>query len=491
MEDAWSQIDTSGTHSYGVLWTPYETSFYVDGVKTMTYATPEEMNGPMYMIANLAIGGPWAGDADPSLVAQYKIDEIVAYQLPEYTLEGYTLKATGTPKNAISGTTGVNTLTGTSQNDWIDSKGGADTLTGGLGDDTYIVRDEQAQVVERLNGGIDQIRASVNYTLAGNVENLLLLGTLDYDGTGNAQANNVVGNWGDNVITGGLANDVLTGDKGQDTFVFNRGDGSDIITDFQAGDAVQLNGYGFSTFAEVQSAMTQVGDDAYLALNSFETLVFRDTDIASFAEDDFKLPEIPPESQAWIRANIGTEGADSMVGSASNERFEGKGEADIFAGGIGDDTYLVDNVDQHVIENVREGIDTIESYVSYTLPDNVENLTLLSPGWTGNGNALANRMIGSSGEDVLAGNGGKDWLFGGAGDDVFVFEPDQARDIVADFHGTATGGSEHDMLRFVGYGDDAYLTNVGDEWTVNYSGGQDTFHLAGVTSLSTDDYMFV
>ena len=484
IEDAWSQIDTSGTHSYGVLWTPYETSFYVDGVKTMTFATPEEMNGPMYMIANLAVGGPWAGDADPSLVAQYKIDEIVAYQLPEYTLEGYTLKATGSPKNAISGTTGVNTLTGTEQNDWIDSKGGADTLTGRLGDDTYVVRHEQAQVVEKANGGIDQIRSSVNYTLPDNVENLLLLGTLNVNGTGNAQANNVVGNWGNNVITGGLANDVLTGDKGMDTFIINRGDGSDIITDFQTGDAVQLNGYGFSTFAEVQSAMTEVGDDTYLALNSFETLVFRDTDIASFAEGNFRLPEVPPESHTWIRANIGTEGADTMYGSASNERFEGKGGADIYAGGIGDDTYLVDNVDQRIIEKVREGIDTVESYVSFTLPDNVENLTLLAPDLIGTGNALANRMTGSSGDDVLDGYGGKDWLYGGAGDDVFVFEPDQARDIVADFD------AGQDMLRFVGYGADAYLTNVGEEWTVNYSGGQDTFHLAGVSSLSADDYMF-
>ena len=53
--------------------------------------------------------------------------------------------------------------------------------------------------------------------------------------TGNALPNIITGNGGTNVITGGLANDILTGGAGKDTFVFERGDGSDIITDFEAG----------------------------------------------------------------------------------------------------------------------------------------------------------------------------------------------------------------------------------------------------------------
>src|SRR5690606_40227792 len=103
-------------------------------------------------------------------------------------------------------------------------------------------------------------------------------------------------------------------------------------------------------FAEVQPAMTQVGDDTPLALSSFETLVFRDTQVSSFDENDFLLPDVPPESQAWIRANIGTAEADTMLGSASNERFEGKGNADIYSGGIGHDNYLVHNAYQPVDE---------------------------------------------------------------------------------------------------------------------------------------------
>jgi len=42
----------------------------------------------------------------------------------------------------------------------------------------------------------------------------------------------------------------------------------------------------------------------------------------------------------------------------------------------------------------------------------------------------------------------------------------------------------------VGYGPDAYLTNVEDNWTIHYSGGEESFHLSGVTSLSQTDYVF-
>jgi Ca2+-binding RTX toxin-like protein len=489
--DAWTQVDTSGgAHSYGMSWTPYEITFYVDGAETMSVPTAVEMHDPMYMIANLAIGG-LAGDADPSLFSQFRINEIAAYQLPEYTLEEYTLRETGKYTGYIEGTWGAETLLGTSGNDFINGRAGADSLTGRQGDDTYNVNDRTAKVIEAFDGGIDTIRASVSYILPDDVENLHLVGNDGWNGAkGNDLPNIIVGNGGGNVITGLGGNDILTGGAGPDTFVFSRGDGSDIITDFEAGqgrgDIVRLDDYGFSAFAEVQDAMTQVGADTHLALSSFETLVLRDRQVADFAGDDFLLPDVPPESQAWIRANIGTEGADHMLGSASNERFEGKGEADIYAGGIGDDTYLIDNDKQQITERAREGIDTVEAFISYALPEHAENLTLLRAG-TGEGNSVANRLTGSGEGDVLNGKDGDDYLVGGAGGDVFVFEEGNGSDTVVDFR----PGSEQDSLRFDGYGEDAYLTNAGDEWTIHYSGGTETFHLPGVTSLSQSDYAFV
>lgn len=488
--DTWSQVDTSsGSHRFGAMWTPYEVTFYVDGVEIMSTPTTPELHDPMYLIANLAIGGPWAGNADPSLMAQLKIDEIVAYQLPEYTLENYTLKASERATRFFDGTNGNDTITGTDGNDGINGRAGVDTLIGGLGDDTYTVNNSNTKIIEHAGEGIDMVRSSVDFTLPDHVENLTLFGNASRNATGNELPNIIVGNSGNNVISGGGGNDILTGGGGADTFVFARGDGSDIITDFENGiDVVRLDDYGFSTFEEVHAAMKQVGDDTHLILSSFETLVFRDVEVSQFTEDDFLLPRIPPESQAWIRANIGTDGADTMYGSASNERFEGKGNADIYKGGMGDDTYLVDNAEQQVIELPGQGIDTVESYISYMLPDNVENLKLLNPGTTGTGNELANRIIGSDGDDVLNGKGGNDYLFGGAGNDTFVFEAGNGTDTVADFTSNA---EEQDMLRFVGYGEGAYLSNSGDVWRIHYSGGEETVYLTGVTSLAPTDYEFV
>jgi hypothetical protein len=76
------------------------------------------------------------------------------------------------------------------------------------------------------------------------------------------------------------------------------------------------------------------------------------------------------------------------------------------------------------------GIDTINASVSYTLPSNVENLTLLgNESLSGAGNELDNIIAGSGGGDYLSGNegndtisglDGNDYIDGGVGDDVLV-----------------------------------------------------------------------
>ncbi len=123
-------------------------------------------------------------------------------------------------------------------------------------------------------------------------------------------------------------------------------------------------------------------------------------------------------------------------------------------GGRGNDSYIVDNVGDRVVEGVGEGTDrVISSTISYTLTDNVENLQLVHSGNTqGIGNSLANYMGGNSGNNLLDGRGGADTLYGGGGRDTFVFRAGEANgDVVGDFTGASqTGG---DVLMFVGYGE--------------------------------------
>jgi Ca2+-binding RTX toxin-like protein len=118
---------------------------------------------------------------------------------------------------------------------------------------------------------------------------------------------------------------------------------------------------------------------------------------------------------------FGTSDKDNLVGTAAADLIDGKEDKDQMAGGRGGDTYIVDHVDDKVIENANEGIDTVKSTVSYTLSANVENLTLMgSNNIDGTGNDLDNKLVGNDGNNTLNGGNGADSMNGGKGDDVYI-----------------------------------------------------------------------
>ena len=157
----------------------------------------------------------------------------------------------------------------------------------------------------------------------------------------------------------------------------------------------------------------------------------------------------------------GGAGSDNIAALAGNDIIDGGTGADLMRGGLGNDTYSVDNKRDRVIESHGEGIDTVQSALSYALTAHVENLTLTGSktiSGTGNelsnvinGNAVGNTLFGLQGADTLnggAGNdrviggGGADQLIGGLGRDKFVFvsladSSPAAPDMIIDFiHGT-------------------------------------------------------
>jgi beta-glucanase (GH16 family) len=78
---------SAGFNLYGVMWGPNTVDLYINNVEVASMPTPADMNVPMYMLANLAVGGYWPGDPDSStqFPANMLIDYVRAYAYPGTT----------------------------------------------------------------------------------------------------------------------------------------------------------------------------------------------------------------------------------------------------------------------------------------------------------------------------------------------------------------------------------------------------------------------
>jgi Ca2+-binding RTX toxin-like protein len=445
------------------------------------------------------------------------------------------LPVSGSATQQFWGTSGRDSMTGTNGNDGFLGNGG-DTMAGGLGDDTYTINTLTDLAVEKAGGGIDTVSTWISgYVLADNVENLVLTGHGWSVGTGNALNNRIIGNESHNTLNGQGGNDLLTGGAGNDTFVIAKGQGSDVITDFQdgmgKGDTINLDGFSFANFAAVKAASAQVGGNVVIQLGGGQTLTLQDEQLASLVADDVNLtniaagttpvttpvatspvvsppvvtqpvtppvtttpvatmPTVLPVSGAATQQFWGTSGRDSMTGTNGNDGFLGNG-GDTMAGGLGDDTYTINTLSDLAVEKAGGGIDTVSTWISgYVLADNVENLVVTGHGWSvGTGNALNNRIIGNESHNTLNGQGGNDLLTGGGGNDTFVIAKGQGSDVITDFQLHA--GNSGDTLLLKGFGAGATLSNVGSDFMVRSADGSvEHVTLSGIDHLGTSDYVF-
>jgi len=169
--------------------------------------------------------------------------------------------------------------------------GDGEIMAGGLGDDTYYLKSPLDKVVELAGAGTDKIVSWTNVYLGNfaNVENLEVDGDKTY-GAGNAGDNIVQGGAGSQQLYGGGGQDVLIGGAGADTFIVVKGEGNDVIQDFSAsaGDVVRLSA-GYTSFAQVQAHMTQVGADVKLDLGGTDGLMFRNATVGQFTAANFQL----------------------------------------------------------------------------------------------------------------------------------------------------------------------------------------------------------
>ena len=334
-------------------------------------------------------------------------------------------------------------LTGNAANNVLNGGVGADTLVGGAGNDTYVVDNIGDMVTESLNEGTDRVNSSIGYLLGSNIEVLQLTGTSNINGTGNSLNNTVYASAGNNVLDGGA---------GTDTLSYN-----------YATSAVQVSLA--STLAQTTGGS---GSDTIL---NFENL-------------------------------YGSAYNDQLTGNAANNVLNGGVGADTLIGGLGNDSYTIENVGDVVIENLNEGTDKVNSYISYTLGNNVEDLQLVGANHiNGTGNSLNNTIYASAGNNVLDGGAGTDIL-------SYYYETTAVTVSLATNAAQTTGGSGSDtILNFENLYGSAYndtLTGSALDNLINgqsgndiingglgndtlYGGqGQDTFVLSTGLNVSTN-----
>ena len=222
----------------------------------------------------------------------------------------------------LRGLAGNDLLSGGLGNDTLEGGAGADRLLGGLGNDVYVI-DALDTVVEAAGAGVDTVRAAHSTTLGANLENLVLLGTANINGNGNALANWLHGNAGRNILTGGAGND---------TYVIGAGD---TVREFanQGFDTVRV-GLSYTLGANLE-ALTLLGAGNLAGTgnalhnritgnagnNTLQGLAGNDTLIGGGGND----------------ALAGGLGADALQGNLGNDTLAGGAGSDLLAGGAGAD----------------------------------------------------------------------------------------------------------------------------------------------------------
>jgi Ca2+-binding RTX toxin-like protein len=300
----------------------------------------------------------------------------------------------------------------------LDGGEGVDSLTGGLGDDVYIVDNQLDLVIENAGQGKDTVESSVDYSLASHLESLVLTGNaitatgneLDNTLTGNELENSLIGGEGDDLLIGGKGNDLLDGGHGQDTIRFSRGDGIDTVKASSGLYKLELVGI---LASEVSFNITEEGI-FIVELGDGDQLRFEEVDLYD-SEDSLPLAEIRFENageitvidrneisrqlESSLATNLGDDRSNLMFGTLNDDRIHGLSGNDRLLGLLGGDVLL---------------------------------------GGTGN-----DSLYGGLGQDRLLGGIGNDYLNGGIGNDIL------------------DGGAGFDTMSG-GFGDDIYTLNIGD-----------------------------
>ncbi|MEY4766693.1 MAG: hypothetical protein RI907_3366 [Pseudomonadota bacterium] len=254
----------------------------------------------------------------------------------------------GAGNDTIQGMAGNDTLLGGDGADSLVGGVGKDSLDGGLGDDTliggtendvYVIDSANDKVIENAGEGTDAMRGATSFTVAANVETGMLLGTGNFNLTGQATVRTrMTGNSGANKIQGGSANDFLYGADGLDTLSGGLGSDTYQLIDNDVIVEVADDFDGVDLIITQMESTTMADYVEYMQLKGFAITGIGNADGNTiFGNDMDNVIE-------------GGEGLDGLWGMQGDDTLKGGLDDDTLYGGVGSDTYLF---------GAGDGVDTI------------------------------------------------------------------------------------------------------------------------------------
>jgi trimeric autotransporter adhesin len=344
----------------------------------------------------------------------------------------------------FTGSSGADELPTFGGNDTIDGGAGSDTMEGGNGSDTYFVRDVGDLVIETnfsaSSGGTDTAQSYLSsYTLPTNVENGRIMTSGGAKLVGNGLANAISGGNGADTLAGGAGNDKLAGGSGNDTADYASAP-SAVKVNLSLTAAQNTGGAGADTLSSIERLSGSRFADQFIGNAANNSLVGGDGNDSLY----------------------GMDGVDTLNGGNGSDSLDGGNGGDSLTGGAGNDRYVVQNSADKVVEAGGGGSDSVSSSTAYTLPVNVEQLTLTgSSAINGSGNGSNNTITGNSGVNSLNGGDGNDSLYGKDGVDTLI--GGNGNDLL-------DGGNGGDSLTG-GAGNDRYVVQNSADKVVEASGG--------------------
>lgn len=371
-------------------------------------------------------------------------------------------EATGTAGNVLNGLAGNDTLIGGASSN--------DTMSGGIGNDIYEVRQSGDVIIERTGEGLDGVASYADYTLSANIEDLSL-----WDG-----ARIGVGNSSDNTIYGSTSAASNNG---------NRLEG-------KAGNDILIDRYGTQA-PENDSIDTLVGgsgNDIYMVHRSEDIVIEQvgegNDEVWSYS-DYFMLPDNVED--LYLLDIPGRANPATGIGNALNNILAGNESVNQLAGGRGNDTLQGYGGDDIYVFSRGDGQDIIRAELD-TREDRLETLVF------GAGIRPADvliRLVGTSLELAILGGTDKVTIekFYAGSDIANTFNPIQrvafatdtettwsAADLLERASSNITGSSRNDSLTGLG-GDDLLSGLAGNDTLVGLAGNDTLDGGSGADSM--------